>query len=142
MPNVIEIKGLKELMQAFKEMPKEVGPSVVRSIARKPANKVASIIRSLFPFKNTGKTKRSFGIRRVKSTLQMFLEVGIKGKSLAYIFIAGAKDRRKKSGASTGNIEPLGNIVEKAAEMAVGIPKEMEVELSKVIAKAFKRYSK
>ena len=137
----IEIQGLNELMRAFDNVPKEVGPSVIRNVARKPANRVVAIARKLFPFKDTGTTKRSFGILKVSDKMQKFLEVGVKGRSLAWIFMSGASNRQKESGASTGDIRPIGNILFDAAEQASGVQKELQqVELSKVIAKAFKRY--
>jgi hypothetical protein len=140
MANKIEIKGLSELIKAFDGLPRDVAPSVVRNIARKPANRIVSMIRKLFPFKKTGATKRSFGIKKVKNRLQMFLEVGIKGRSLAPIFIMGAKDRRRKSGAETGSIPSIGNIVEEGAEKAIGVSKELEIDLSKHIEKSLRKH--
>lgn len=140
--NNIEIQGLDQLVKALSGLPKEVGPSVVRNIARKPANRIVSAIRKLFPFKKTGATKRTFGIKRVKDRLQMFLEVGIKGRSLAPIFIMGAKDRKKKSGAETGDIPAIGNIVKEGAENALGADKELQIDIARHIEKSLKKYLK
>ena len=97
----IEIVGLEPLTKALKNLPQEVEASVIRNVARKPANKIVSLARKLFPVKRTGVTKRTFGILKVKDRKQRFLEIGIKGKSLAWIFMQCAFGREKKSGAST-----------------------------------------
>jgi hypothetical protein len=142
MANKIEIIGLKDLMKAFDGLPKEIGPSVIRNIARKPANKVTSIARSLFKFIKTGYSKRTIGVKRVKDRMQPYLEVGIKGRSLVPIFIKGAKGRKRKSGAKTGDIKPIGNIITEAADKGLMLNKEMAVDLSKHIARSLKRYIK
>jgi hypothetical protein len=138
----IEIVGMDELLKAFKHLPEEVNASVIRNVARKPANKIVSQARKLFKYKDTGATKRSFGILKVKDLKQKFLEIGIKGRSLAYIYLFGdGSDRQKKSGASTGSIDPTGNVVQEAAEkVGNSATKDMEVDLSKTIQKALRRY--
>lgn len=140
--NGIEIEGLQELRKAFNGLPKELEASVIRNIARKPANKIVSLARRLFRFKLTGFTKRSFGILKVKDRRQMFIEVGVKGRSLAWIFMQGAFNRRKKTtGAKTGDIKPIGNVIEEAAgNLDTAILKEMSVDITKIIAKGLKRY--
>lgn len=139
----IEIQGLEPLTKALRNLPQEVEASVIRNVARKPANKIVSLARKLFTVKVTGVTKRSFGILKVKDKKQRFLEIGVKGKSLAWIFMQGAFGRRKKSGASTGDIEPIGNVFQKAAgSLGDTSMKEMSVDISKVIAKGLKRYVK
>jgi hypothetical protein len=138
----IEIKGLDELIKGLENVPKEVTPSVIRNIARKPANKVVSAARKLFPYKDTGRTKRSFGILRVVDRMQKFVEVGVKGRSLAWIFMLGASDREKASGARTGDIKPIGNILEDAAGQSTEVTAEISVDLTRVIEKAIKRYAR
>lgn len=141
--NGIQIEGLNELMSAFENMPKELGPSVIRNISRKPANRVVSAVRKIFPYKKTGKTKRSFGILKVKDKFQKFLEIGVKGRSLAWIFMSGAYSRKTKKGKETGDINPIGNLLPKAAEMvATQASKEIVVDINKVIGKTFKRYAR
>lgn len=139
----IEIEGLTELRKAFENVPKEVEASVIRNIARKICNKIVSLARKLFTIKKTGFTKRSFGILKVKDRNQKFLEVGVKGRSLAWIFMIGAKDREKKSGAETGDIKPLGNVIQEAGgRLENSGVREMKVDLTKTIMKAFKRYAR
>ncbi|HYG02108.1 MAG TPA: hypothetical protein VD927_06650 [Chryseosolibacter sp.] len=140
----VELDGLKELRILFEKMPEEVDASVVRNIARKPANKIAAWARKKFRFKKSGKSKRSIGILKVKSLKQTFLEIGVKGRSLAYIFMFWRGiERKKKSGASTGEIEGTGNVIQEAAgELETSATKEIAVDISKVIAKAVKRYGK
>lgn len=137
----IELEGLDELRRAFKNVPKELEASVIRNIARKPGNKIVSLARKLFTPKDTGVTKRTFGILRVKERTQMFIEIGIKGRSLAWIFMQGAFNRKKKSGASTGDIKPIGNVIQEAAgKLDSTVSKEMAVNLNKVIARGLKKY--
>lgn len=143
MPKVshVEIQGLKELEKCFRNLPQEVNASVVRNVARKPANKIVSLARKLFPFKDTGATKKSFGILKVKDQKQKYLEVGVKGRSLAWIFMLGATGRKKKSGAETGDIQPIGNVIQDAAgDVGKQGLNEMSVDLTKVIAKAVRKY--
>jgi hypothetical protein len=137
----IEIKGLEPLQQAFKHLPAEFEASVVRNIARKPGNKVVSLARKLFTVKDTGVTKRTFGILRVRNKKQRFIEIGVKGRSLAWIFMKGAFDRKKKSGAKTGDIKPLGNVIKRAGQMLAGtVTKEMTIDFNKVIVQAWRKY--
>lgn len=139
----IEIQGLEELRKAFKNLPEEVDASVIRNIARKPANKIVSEARKLFTPKKTGATKRTFGVLKVKNMKQKFLEIGVKGRSLAWIFIQGATGRKKKSGAETGEIKSIGNVFEKAADgLGDSVTKEISVDITKAIAKAIKKYAK
>lgn len=140
----IEVDGIKELSAAFSHLPEEVNASVIRNIARKPANKIVSLARKKFKFKKSGMTKRSFGVLKVRDRRQKFLEVGIKGRSLAWIFMQGAYDRKKKTtGSKTGDIKPIGNVIQEAAgSLDTMIMKEMSVDLTKVIAKAIKKYAR
>jgi hypothetical protein len=147
MPNISEIKieGLEELQKAFKNLPQELEASVIRNIAKRPANRIVSKARELasylLPFRNS---KRAFAILPIKDNKQKFVEVGIKGRSLAYIFMfSRGVERHKGSGSSTGTIKSVGNLIQRAAgELEADGTREMNVELSKVIAKAFKRYVK
>jgi hypothetical protein len=137
----IEIQGLDELRKAFKNVPEELEASVIRAIARKPGNKIVSLARKLFKPKDTGVTKRTFGILRVKDNKQKFIEIGIKGRSLAWIFMQGAFNRKKKSGASTGDIKPIGNVIQEAAgKLESAVTKDIAVDLNKTIARGLKRY--
>jgi hypothetical protein len=137
----IEIQGLDELRKAFKNVPEELEASVIRAIARKPGNKIVSLARKLFKPKDTGVTKRTFGILRVKDNKQKFIEIGVKGRSLAWIFMHGAFNRKKKSGASTGDIKPIGNVIQEAAgKLESAVTKEIAVDLNKTIARGLKRY--
>jgi ethanolamine utilization microcompartment shell protein EutL len=140
----IQIEGLEELQRAFKNVPEEVNASVIRNIARKPANKVVSLARKMFTIKKSGASKRSLGILKVKNNKQKFIEIGIKGRSLAYIFMFWkGMERKKKSGASTGEIKPVGNVIQEAAgQLQSQVNKEISVDITKVIAKAIKRYAK
>lgn len=143
MPEVskIEIVGLKDLTKCLEHLPQEVNASGIRNVARKPANKIVSLARKLFTYKDTGVTKKSFGILKVKDQKQTFLEIGVKGRSLAWIFMLGAKNRQKKSGAGTGDIAPIGNVIQKAAgDIGKSGLSEMEVDLTKAIAKAVRKY--
>jgi hypothetical protein len=140
----IEIEGLTELRKAFEGIPKEVEASVVRNIARKPSNKIISVARHLLP-SDSGVTARSLGILKVKDRKQMFVELGIKaGRSLAYIYMFWkGHGRVKKTGESTGKIKPTGNVIERAADKLRNTTmREMAVDISKVIAKAFKRHAR
>lgn len=139
----IELQGLDELQKAFKNMPEELNASVIQNIARKPGNKIVSYARKLFTPKATGATKRTFGILRVKDRLQKYIEVGIKGRSLAWVFMLGAPNRKRRSGSSTGSIQPIGNVIQEAAgSLESAVTKEMSIDLSKVIAKVIKKYTK
>jgi hypothetical protein len=140
----IQIEGLEELQKAFKGLPAELEASVIRNVARKPANRIVSLARQMFTPKDTGKTKRSIAILRVKDLKQRFIEIGIKGRSLAYIYFFGGGERYKYStGTSTGKIKPTGNVVEKAADqLASSITKEFQVDITKVIEKGLKKYLK
>lgn len=137
----IEIVGLEPLLKSLGSLENELAPTIIRNVARKPANKIVSLARKYFTIKDTGVTKRTFAILPVKDRTQRFLEVGIKGRSLAWIFMLGAYDRKKKStGAETGDIKPIGNVIFKAADnLDSTVTKEMAVNLNKVIAKAIKR---
>lgn len=142
----IEIEGLDELRILFKKMPEEVDASVVRNIARKPANKIVSLARKLFTRKDSGASKRSIGILKVKNLKQKFLEIGIKGRSLAYIwmFWKGIERHKESTGASTGELKvPLGNVVQEAAgQLQSETMREMKIDITKTLAKAVKRYGK
>lgn len=139
----IEIQGLSELRKAFEKMPEEVDASVIRTISRKSANKIVSMARKLFTVKKSGVTKRTFGVLPVKNRKQKYLEIGVKGRSLAWIFMLGALGRKKKSGAETGDIKPIGNVIqEAAASVGDSVTKEISVDITKAIAKAIKKYSK
>lgn len=140
----IELVGLEPLLKALKNMPDEFTGNVIRNIARKPGNKVVSLARKLFPYKDTGVTKRTFGILKVKDLKQRFIEIGVKGQSLAWIFMSGAFGRKKKStGAETGDIKPVGNVIHKAGDqLASSIKKEMAVDLNKILIRGLKRYIK
>jgi hypothetical protein len=139
----IEIEGLTELRKALENVPKEVEASVIRNIARKICNKIVSLARKLFTIKVTGFTKRSFGILKVRNRKQTFMEVGVKGRSLAWIFMHGAKDREKKSGAETGDIKPIGNVIQKAAgKLENASIREIKVDITKTIFKAIRKYKK
>jgi hypothetical protein len=137
----IEIVGLEPLLKGLGSLEEELAPTIIRNVARKPANKIVSLARKLFTIKDTGVTKRTFGILKVKDRKQRFLEIGVKGRSLAWIFMLGAKDREKKSGAETGNIKPIGNVIWKAADkLETSVTKEMAVDLNKVIARSLRKY--
>jgi hypothetical protein len=140
----IELDGqeFKDLIKMLDEIPGELGPSAVRAVARKPGNRIVAMIRKLFTRKDTGISKRSFGILPVKDKKQRFIEVGIKGKSLAYIwlFFKGG-ERKKDSGASTGRIKPFGNLFEKAAEMLGStVMKDMQVNLNSIIKRVMRKH--
>jgi hypothetical protein len=137
----IEIQGLDQLQRALKGLPEEVNASVIRNIARKPANKIVSLARKKFTRNKTGRTKRSFGILKIKNQKQKFLEIGVKGRSLAWIHLSGAVGRKKKSGAKTGDIDALGNIFQDAAgEVGATVTKEMSVDIGKIIGKGLRKY--
>ena len=137
----IEIVGLEPLLKGLGSLEKELAPTIIRSVARKPSNKIVSLARKLFTPKDTGVTKRTFGILKVKDGNQRFLEIGVKGRSLAWIFMLGALGRKKKSGASTGDIKPIGNVIWKAADQVNNaVTKEMAVDLNKVIARGLRKY--
>jgi hypothetical protein len=137
----IEIQGLDELQRAFKNVPQELEASVIRTIARKPANKIVSLARKLFKPKDSGATKRSFGILKVQDRRQKFIEIGVKGRSLAWIFMLGAYGRKKKSGANTGDIKPIGNVIQEAAgKLDETVSKEMVVDINKVIVRGLRKY--
>ncbi len=137
----VKIEGLEPLMRAFEGLPNEFKASVVRNIARKPAGRIVTLARRLFTPKDTGATKRTFAILPVKNLSQMFLEIGVKGRSLAWIFMKGATSRQKSSGAKTGTIEPLGMVHEQAAEqIGQRVTKEYTVDLNKIIVKYWKRH--
>jgi hypothetical protein len=141
----IEIQGLKELQDAFKHLPDEVNASVIRNVARKPGNKIIARARELADYLTPLRiSKRTIGIMPVKNLRQKFIEIGIKGKSWLYVFMfSKGTERQKESGASTGTINPVGNLIQQAAyEVQNEVTREMEMDLSKIIAKAFKRYAK
>ena len=139
----IEIIGMSELTIALKNLPKEVEASAIRAVARKPANKIVSLARKMFTPKDTGGTKRTFGILKVKDKTQKYIEIGIKGRSLAWVFMLGAFDRKKSTGEKTGTISPIGNVIQKAASSAGSSSlKEMSVDLNKILARGLKKYLK
>lgn len=135
----IEIVGLEPLLKGLGNLEKELAPTIIRNVARKPANKIVSAARRLFTPKDTGVTKRTFGILKVKDSNQRFLEIGVKGRSLAWIFMLGTMGRKKKSGPSTGDIKPIGNVIWKAADQVnSAVTKEIAVDLNKIIAKGLR----
>ena len=136
----IQIEGLDQFRKAFKGLPSELEASVIRNIARKPSNKIVSLARKLFTRKDTGVTKRTIGILKVRDRRHRFLEIGVRGKSLAWIHMLGAYNRKKKDGSETGDIKPLGNVIEKAANQLAGLTKEFAVDINKVIVKGLKKY--
>lgn len=137
----IEIVGLEPLLKGLGSLEKELAPTIIRNVAKKPGNKVVSLARKMFKPMETGATKRTFGILKIRDKAQRFIEIGIKGRSLAWIFMLGAYGRTKKSGAETGDIKPIGNVIEKAAEsLASSVTKEMSVDLNKVIARGLKKH--
>jgi hypothetical protein len=141
----VELVGLDGLLRAFRKMPEEVGASTVRNIARKPANKIVSLARKLFTVKKSGASKRSIGILKVKNLKQMYIEIGIKGRSLANIFMfwKGIERHKDSTGASTGEIDGVGNVVQEAAgQLGDMATKEIAVDITKNLAKTLKRYSK
>lgn len=138
----IQLEGLEPLMKAFHKLPDDVGPSVIRNIARKPANRLVSMARKLFTVKDTGVTKRTIGVLKVKDRKQKVLEIGVKGRSLAWIFMLGAFGRKKKStGQDTGDIKPIGNVLFKAADrLETTVTKEIAVDANKIIARSLRKY--
>lgn len=138
----IEIQGIEELRKAFANVPKEIEASVIRNIARKPGNKIISLARHLLPA-NTGQSARSLGFLKISDPKQTFIELGIKGRSLAYIFMFWKdKERFKDSGASTGRISSPGNVIDRAArQLQNSTIREMKIDITRTIAKAFKRYA-
>lgn len=137
----IELKGMEDLQKAFRGIPGDLEPTLVRAVARKPLNKIISQARKLFTRRDTGASKRSLGILPVKDRRQKFLEGGVKGKSLAYIwmFFKGG-DRKKKTGQSTGSITPVGNVVEEAAnQLGSSALKELSVDLNSILKRAFRK---
>ena len=141
----VELVGLKELQTAFKMVPEEVNASVIRNIARKPANKIIAKARELVDYLTpVTDGKKQIGVLRVKNVKQKFIEIGIKGKSWLYVFMfSKGQERHKDSGASTGVIKPVGNLIQEAAgQVDSEVLKEMQVDITKTIAKAIKRYAK
>jgi len=137
----IEIVGLEPLLKGLGGMEKDLAPTIIRAVARKPSNKIVSLARKLFTPKDTGVTKRTFGILKVSDRNDRFVEIGVKGRSLAWIFMLGAWGRQKKSGASTGDIKPIGNVIEKAAsQLETLVTKEIAVDLNKVIARGLRNH--
>jgi hypothetical protein len=137
----IEIQGLEEVKRALSEVPGALNASATRNIVRKPANKIAAFARKLFTVKDTGKSKRSLKILKVRDKKQTFLEIGVSGRSLAWIFMLGAKDRQKTSGASTGDIQPIGNVIKEAGDKMRSETLEMIAKDCKaVIEKVLKKY--
>jgi hypothetical protein len=138
----IELVGLEPLLKGLKNLPVDLEPSIIRAVARKPANKILSKIRELasylLPFSNS---KRMFGILPVKDLRQKFVEIGVKGRSLAYIFMfSKGQERKKKSGSETGTIKPVGNLIQMAAdEVGQSVVKEMKIDLSQAIARSLRR---
>jgi hypothetical protein len=135
----IEIQGMDELVQMLNGMDDALSASVIRNVARKPASKVVSEARKLFPYRKTGVTKRTFGILKIQDKRQRFLEVGVKGKSLAWIFMMGAHERETKSGKETGSIQGIGNILWEAAASAQDVTKELAVNLNNVLKQYVRR---
>ena len=136
----IEIQGMDELVKMLDGMDKELSASVIRNVARKPANRVVAAARRLFPYRKSGATKRTFGILKINNKGQRFLEVGVKGRSLAWIFMSGAKNRKhKKTGKQTGDIKPIGNILWDAASQSQEATKEIATDINKVISKYINR---
>jgi hypothetical protein len=137
----IEVIGIKELNNVLLGIPDAVAPSITRNILRKPANKIVSQARKDFKIKDTGATKRSIGLLKVRDRKQRFIEIGIKGRSLAWIFMLGAKNRKKRSGANTGSIKAIGNVIQIAAEKIKSQVMEMiAADHSKTIEKVLKKH--
>jgi hypothetical protein len=137
----IELKGLPEVKKALSQVPEAINASATRNIVRKTANKIAAYARKLFTIKDKGATKRSLKVLKVRDKRQKFLEIGVSGRSLAWIFMLGAKDRKKKSGAETGSIQPIGNVIHKAGEdMREQALSMIASDYKRVIDKVIKKY--
>jgi hypothetical protein len=138
----IELVGMEELQKALRNLPGEMEPSLIRNVARKPGSRIISTARKLFTRKDTGASKRSLAILPVKDKSQRFIELGVKGRSLAFIWMFWkGKPREKKSGASTGEITPLGNVVEEAAsQVGSSVVKELEVNLNSLMKRILRKY--
>ena len=133
----VEIQGLDRLNAVFKNMPNEMRPYVLRAIATKPAQRAALRARQLQPIGNSGVTARTIGIRRVKNTSQPFVEVGYRGRSLGHIFASRDRITRFKR----GTIKGFPWIFKRAGqELGDSMRKEMNVDLTKVFVRGFKKY--
>jgi hypothetical protein len=139
MAATVEIQGLDKLKGVFDRLPKELSASIIRNIARKASVPIIKEARHLVP-QDTGVTARSIGVLKVRHQLQPYVEVGFKGRSLGPIYLVGAQNRRKRSGASTGSVDKIPNPFHRAADSAGEQTKrEMKLDIGKVIARYFRR---
>lgn len=136
MPN-IEIIGVDNLKRALNNLPSEVRPIVLRGVATKPAQRAANVSRKMQPIGETGTTARTIGILRIKNANQTFVEVGYKGRSLGHIYTSGETITRR----GRGTIKGFPNLFHKAGdEVRSTAQREMNVDLSNILAKAMKKY--
>lgn len=139
MAATVEIQGLDKLQETFRMLPSELRPVILQAVARKAATPIVREARHLVP-QDTGKTAKSVGVLRVRNRMQPYVEVGFKGKSLGYIYLTGAKNRHTKKGAYRGDIEKIPNPFHRAADhVGENVKKEMNLDLSKVIARALRK---
>lgn len=133
----IEIQGLDRLQMAFRNMPYEMRPMVLREISRKPANRAALRARQLQPIGDTGRTAQTIGIVRVKNPNQTWVEVGYRGRSLGHIYLSRDVITRRGRGSIKGFpwlFTRAGN------ELSSIIKTELKVDLTKVFIRGFKKY--
>ncbi len=132
----VEIIGLDKLQRMLATLAPELKPPVLREIARKPAQRAASIARNLFPYGSTDKTTRSIGTLKVKNSKQTFVQVGFRGRSKGYIFISKDVIHRKNRGSIKGT--PW--LFHRAGDLIGSIGKsELKADISKVIARHFRK---
>lgn len=133
----VEILGLDKLKRALAGMPEATRAPILRSIARRPASKAASVARQLFPYGDTGVTVRTIGTLKTRDPRQTFVEVGFKGRSLGYIYISKEVITREGRGSVKGTpwlFDRAGQVIRNAAKT------EMKIDISRVMARYLKRY--
>lgn len=132
----IEIIGLDKLKSVFNAIPIDMRPSVIREIAKKPANKAVSIARQLQPIGKSGVTAKTIGLLRIKNQQQPFVEVNYKGRSLGHIYTSGATISRRGRGVIKGFpwiFNKAGTQINSSARS------DMKVDLTKLFIRSFKK---
>lgn len=132
----VEILGLDKLKAVLSQVPRDMQPSILRDLARRPASKAASIAKGLQPIGDSGATAKTIGNRRVRNSRQPYLEVGYRGRSLGHIFVSRDSITRK----NRGTIKGYPWLFTRAGQIMSSTGKaELKRDLTMVFVRAFKK---
>lgn len=134
--NRVEILGADKLKATLRGVQAEFRPTILRDIARKPAQKAATIARALQPIGDSGATARTIGILKVKNPKWTFVEVGYRGRSLGHIYTSAEMIYRRARGTVKGFPWIFGRAGERMKSSAKG---EMRTDITKTFVRYFKR---